>query len=289
MLRAWLELARVSNLPTAWTNVTAAWLIAGGEMLDVRLAWLWLAGTLFYCAGMVLNDAADAAFDREHRAERPIPTGRVSAGAAWTAGLGMLGAGWAVAVFGAGACAGVAGGLVVAILAYDLYHKPWSGAIVVMGACRLFLYLTAASVVLGAGWALWQGEAMVRGLILGAYIVGLTFVARQEASPRPVGRIAQSLARGFLYAPALLVAARFMQDGRWEGVVVLPFFVLMVGYAARLMRRGGPAIGEAVGVLLAGIAIVDALAVAAVSWPLALGFVACAPLLRLWQRKIAAT
>jgi 4-hydroxybenzoate polyprenyltransferase len=26
---AWLELARVSNLPTVWSNVLAAWLVSG--------------------------------------------------------------------------------------------------------------------------------------------------------------------------------------------------------------------------------------------------------------------
>lgn len=289
MLRAWLELARVSNLPTAWTNVTAAWLIAGGSLGDGGLWWLWLAGGLFYCAGMILNDAADVGFDRELRAERPIPTGRVSARAAWSIGLAILAAGWAVAVFGAGASMSVAAGLVGAILAYDLYHKPWSGAIVVMGACRALLYLTAASAVLGDGVALWQGDVLGRGGVLGAYIVGLTFVARQEASSNRASGVMQVCARGLLYAPGLLTAWRFMENGRWEDLVILPFFVLMVGYAGRVMRRGGPAIGEAVGVLLAGIAVVDALAVAAVSLPLALGFVASAPLLRLWQRKIAAT
>jgi 4-hydroxybenzoate polyprenyltransferase len=55
------------------------------------------------------------------------------------------------------------------------------------------------------------------------------------------------------------------------------------------MRQGGPAIGRAVGILLAGIALVDALAVTQVSLPLAFAFAALAPLLRLWQRWIAAT
>jgi hypothetical protein len=56
-----------------------------------------------------------------------------------------------------------------------------------------------------------------------------------------------------------------------------------------MLRKGGPAIGQAVGTLLAGIAIVDALAVSSVSTTIALGFVALAPVLRLWQRWVAAT
>ncbi len=289
MLRSWLELARVSNLPTAWTNVTAAWLLAGGTMIDSRLWMFWLAAGLFYSGGMILNDAADVAFDREHRPERAIPSGRVTKQAAWIVGLAMLAGGWSVSVLGGGAQAGVATGLVALILAYDLYHKPWPGAVVVMGACRWFLYLLAGSALLGAGSDLWEGEVMMRGLALGAYIVGLTLVARQESKGRSGSGGAQAVARAFLYAPALLTAWEFMQGGSWEPLVVLPFFAWMAWHAGRMMRRGGAAIGEAVGVLLAGIAIVDALAVARVSLPLALGFVATMPLLRLWQRKIAAT
>jgi 4-hydroxybenzoate polyprenyltransferase len=72
-------------------------------------------------------------------------------------------------------------------------------------------------------------------------------------------------------------------------LVIIGVFALWVLFAMRIMRQGGPAIGRAVGLLLAGIPIVDALAVSQVSLPLAFGFVALAPVLRLWQRWIAAT
>ena len=75
-LRAYLLLARVSNLPTVWTNVTAAHVVA-----DASLATL-LTGivsiSLFYTGGMFLNDAFDAAFDTAIRSDRPIPAGDVS-------------------------------------------------------------------------------------------------------------------------------------------------------------------------------------------------------------------
>jgi hypothetical protein len=45
-MKPWLHLARISNLPTVWTNVTAAWLLAGGTFTDPRLYWLILAGSL---------------------------------------------------------------------------------------------------------------------------------------------------------------------------------------------------------------------------------------------------
>src|SRR5438045_8697498 len=102
-LHAWLELARISNLPTVWTNVLAGWLLAGG-LWDWRpLTWLLAGGSLMYTAGMILNDAIDVKFDCEHRQERPIPSRRVSPSAAWGAGIVMLVAGAAIWFFGCGA------------------------------------------------------------------------------------------------------------------------------------------------------------------------------------------
>src|SRR5262245_59426154 len=112
MLRAWLELARVSNLPTVWSNVLAAWLLAGGTWTWGPLAWLLAGASLIYTGGMFLNDAADVKFDREHRRERPIPSGRISLAQAWVAGLGFLLVGFAMLVWGAEACIWLTGALV---------------------------------------------------------------------------------------------------------------------------------------------------------------------------------
>lgn len=294
MLRAWLELARISNLPTVWTNVAAGWLLMGGGW-DARLGWLLLAGSLLYTGGMILNDAADVKFDREHRRERPIPSGRVRFDVAWIVGLLMLWAGLRVAVsWGGGANVWTVAALVVAILFYDLYHKPWSGAVWVMGACRTLLVLMAASALgdpaAGDGDPA-EGAVLRHALALGAYIVGLTLVARAESAPGGVSPLARIFARMLLLAPALLaLAAAVAAPTRLVPMVglVLLFLVWTEG-CLRLIRRGGPAIGRAVGWLLAGIPLVDALAVGQVSLPLAAGFVALAPLLRLWQRWIAAT
>jgi hypothetical protein len=64
---------------------------------------------------------------------------------------------------------------------------------------------------------------------------------------------------------------------------------MLVAYATNAMRQGGPAIGKSVGLLLAGIPLVDALAISSISAPLAFGFLALVPCLRLWQRWVAAT
>ncbi len=309
-MKPWLHLARVSNLPTVWTNVTAAWLLAGGELVDARLYWLILAGSLLYTGGMILNDAADVKFDREHRQERPIPSGQVSAKTAWSVGGGMLVGGAALAVF-FGTSIWITLSLVAAILFYDLYHKPWAGSVVVMGACRALLYLMAASAVkkvvitkhnvtvffFGAdlhfetGWlplSFWL--VLPYALVLGLYVVGITIGARLERKNGSLSVMMSLLIFGILYMPGLLCLAVFFRSvGGMGQVVVVLAFTILVAAAGQTLRQGGPAVGKAVGLLLAGIAIVDALAVSTVSVPLALCFVALAPLLRLWQRWVAAT
>lgn len=297
MFRSWLELARISNLPTVWTNVTAAWLLAGGPWKDVRLVWLLIAGSLLYTGGMILNDAADAKHDREHKKERPIPQGRISLAAAWTVGLGMLLVGLPLAVGFAGAHWAVCLGLIAAILFYDFYHKPWPGAVWVMGSCRALLFLMAATAVQPSV----TGPVITMALTLGAYIVGLTMVARMEAKGASVSRARALFAKTLLYSPALVALFFWVSTANWKLIsllgdltplVPLPLiliFVAMVVHATRVMKKGGPAIGQAVGILLAGVAVVDALTVMQVSLPLAGLFVALAPCLRLWQRVIAAT
>ena len=294
MIRAWLELARISNLPTVWTNVTAGWLLAGGDLGNPLLLWMLAAGSLLYTGGMILNDAADARFDREHRKERPIPSGRVSAGAAWSVGLGMLVVGSYLAVFLGTASWEITTALVGCILFYDFYHKPWAGAVWVMGMCRVLLFLMAVSAE-----DVWRFH-WEPALVLGAYIVGLTMVARQESKKSSTSKVSRWFSICILWSPAILafretwgnnakrvmILADFTPLIPW---VIIGVFAIWVLFAMRIMRQGGPAIGRAVGLLLAGIPIVDALAVSQVSLPLAFGCVALAPVLRLWQRWIAAT
>jgi 4-hydroxybenzoate polyprenyltransferase len=287
-MRPWFHLARISNLPTAWTNVTAAWLIAGGALLDARLGWLLLAGSLLYTGGMIMNDAADVEFDREHRKERPIPSGQVSLRSAWVVSIVMLLTGATIAAV-TGANPKFTAFLVGGIVLYDLYHKQWAGSVIIMGACRVLLYLMAASAVAPfdpAGLML----ALPFAVALGCYIVGISLAARLELQKGSLPVPMLMLAFALLYTPAIVCAMRFSAAGGSPLlVVVLGVFALLVAYATHTLRKGGAAIGSAVGWLLAGIVIVDALAVAHVSAPLALGFVALTPLLRLWQRWVAAT
>src|SRR5688572_33059243 len=86
--RTLLVLGRVSNLPTVWSNCLAGWWLAGGGNL-VKFPLLVFGVTLLYVGGMYLNDAFDADFDRQHRKERPIPSGAIAEALVWK--LGALG------------------------------------------------------------------------------------------------------------------------------------------------------------------------------------------------------
>ena len=91
-LRDWAELFRISNLPTTWSNVLVgvAFASAGGRLDLARVAVLGFGVSLFYAAGMALNDTVDADIDAQERPGRPVPSGRIPRRLAFTVALGAL-------------------------------------------------------------------------------------------------------------------------------------------------------------------------------------------------------
>lgn len=294
MLRPWLELARISNLPTVWTNVLAGWLLGFGRWEWQPLLWLLLGGSLMYTAGMILNDAADIRWDLENRKERPIPSGRVSLATAWTVGLVMLFGGAALAVWGAGACIWLTGALVAVILAYDLFHKPWSGSVLLMGSCRTLLYLVAGSAVTGGlGWTSHR-ELCIKAIALGAYIVGVSLAARYESKAHQSisGRAprSQQLVGGLsLLAPAVVAIWFAGAHQSWQAAAFAVGSLVTVHTALSWMRENPKWIGRAVSLLLASICLVDAAAMAVASIEASLFCLTAMVLATMAQRKIAAT
>src|SRR3989475_11541844 len=124
-LRTLLILGRASNLPTVWSNCLAGWLLGGGGE-PWRLALLCLGATCLYLGGMYLNDAFDAQFDQQHRPERPIPSGTITAAAVWKLGLTWLLGGWIVLATIGPVTAGLAALLALNILLYDALHKMFA-------------------------------------------------------------------------------------------------------------------------------------------------------------------
>jgi UbiA prenyltransferase family len=251
-----LTLGRVSNLPTVWTNVVAGTVLAGGAWQSGRVVVVLLAASLFYLGGMYLNDYFDRAIDARERPGRPIPAGDVSAGVVAAIGSGLLAAGVAV-LLPTGFAATVIGlALVGLIVAYDRFHKNNPVSPIIMGACRMLVYLAAAAAVTGDV----PGSVVGAGLALLAYVAGLTYAARQESLDR-VGNLWPLLVLSvpmFLAMPALA--------GELWAVSI---YLLLIGWTAfavyQLARRPAPgAVPRAVGALIAGISLVDAALMASV-------------------------
>ena len=280
-LRTLLVLGRTSNLPTVWSNCLAGWWLAGHGNPRV-LTPLLVGATLLYLGGMYLNDAFDAQFDSQHRRERPIPSGGITAKSVWQIGFGLLAAGLAMLFF-IGVPTGMLGmSLVLCILLYDAVHKIITFAPIIMAGCRFLLYLVAASTGVDGitGWPVWCG------LALASYIVGLSFLARKESLRVEVN-----------YWPCFFLAvpiglAYLMNTGtyRHDALLLSAVVALWVIRSLRFTyREADRNIGRSVASLLAGIVLVDLLAVHNVPHSLGFVFVAFFLLALLFQRFIPAT
>jgi UbiA prenyltransferase family len=264
-----LRLGRVSNLPTVWTNTLTGIVLAGGAVGGPHTLPLLLALSLFYVGGMYLNDAFDARIDAVERPERPIPSGAISARAVFAAGFAMLALG-AVLLFWTGVWPGLAGlALGGAIVLYDWHHKDNPVSPALMGLCRVLVYLAA-----GLAFAVPPPAILwLAALLLLCYLIGLTYVAKQEN----LGEVRNLWPLLFLAAPmlyALVAAAGSMTSG-----VLFVLFAIWVGVALWFLRRRQPGdVPRAVVSLIAGIALLDAVLIAAagaagVAWLAVGGFI----------------
>ena len=252
-LRTLLVLGRASNLPTVWSNCIAAWWLGGGGPLSGLLL-LCLGATCLYTGGMFLNDAFDVEFDKQHRTERPIPSGAISLGEVWGFGVGWLVLGMVLLAFFGVPTTVLAALLVGCILLYDAVHKAVAFSPALMALCRLFLFLTAASASDEGitGLAIWTSFA------LALYIVGLSYVAKSESTRGALVRYWPCLC---LVAPLFL--AYLVNQGEYKlrsvllSCIVLAWILLNLGYTFWSNAKNIP---RTVSGLLAGIVLVDLLA-----------------------------
>jgi len=279
----------VSNLPTVWTNVLAGVILAGGTASDARLPALLVALSLSYVGGMYLNDWFDRAIDSKERPERPIPAGEVAAGTVVAAGMAMLAASVALLVWvGYGFSAGTEwraplAGLILAVVIvfYDWRHKGDPLSPVVMGVCRLLVYVVAGySVAESLPLNLWWAAGL-----LFCYLIGLTYVAKQET----LGAVRNLWPLGFLALP-VAYAAQAASAGGLSAVLSVAF-ITWVAYAVHFLWRRRPGdVPRAVVSLIAGISLLDALFVATFgSSLLALVAVSAFLLTLALQRRVAGT
>ncbi|MDA7950267.1 MAG: UbiA family prenyltransferase [Pirellulaceae bacterium] len=208
---AYLRLMRIPNVFTAMAEVLAAALFAAaflGEEAALFPHWaslmlLMVASGMLYSAGMVLNDYFDFEQDLKSRPNRPLPLEEISLQQALIFGGGLLIGGVVLsAVVGFAFCDGlaswrlavVAALLALLILLYDKTFKKTLWAPLFMGLCRMANVLLGVSLV-----ADWQGPLagfspaeVVIASGMGIYVVGLTYLARQETEENTPSRLVVS-------------------------------------------------------------------------------------------------
>ncbi|HEX4815004.1 MAG TPA: UbiA family prenyltransferase [Nonomuraea sp.] len=182
-----LELVRAPAALSVPGDVLAG--AAAGQALGGRTAGLACSSVCLYWAGMAANDWADRRLDAVERPERPIPSGRVSPGAALGLAAGLTGAGLVMAALSGGRRAfTVAAALAGAVWAYDLVAKNTPAGPAAMALCR------GLDVLLGAAPGRSVGAAAPGALTVAAHTYLLTALSRGETAGTRPRRPATTLA-----------------------------------------------------------------------------------------------
>ncbi len=195
-LRAWLELTRISNLPTVVSNVIAGAVLGGicvdhsaweatAQLFVPSLLWLGLCiPCIVYIAGMILNDACDARIDTKERAARPIPSGRVSRGLAFVTGFTLLAAAVGLAFLTHDhdvVNATIA--LVSIVLIYDFLHAAhWSTVIFLALARAHASLIPMLAYAQDASDHIFERPVILLPIALAAWTLALSVLARGEVS-----------------------------------------------------------------------------------------------------------
>lgn len=264
--KSYLLLGRVSNLPTVWTNGLAAAFLAAPQPDSGVVVVGAMALSAFYIGGMFLNDAFDRGYDRTYRSERPIPSGDVSTREVFAVGFGLLVLGETLLAL-PGMMAGQSpdgealawgGALAGLIVYYDYRHKNNPLSPVLMALCRVMVYTTGAALADTA----FDADVAVGAMLLALYLIGLTYVAKQEN----LDALSNAWPLAFIALPFAARARLLSQPG---GAVLWVAFLAWVVYAVSfLYRKSGRTIPRAVIQLIAGISLLDALALVAIAAPL---------------------
>jgi 4-hydroxybenzoate polyprenyltransferase len=176
-LKPYLDLCRISNLPTVWTNVLAAAVVSGAAFSWSTFLVLCFSLSLFYSAGMCLNDLLDVKIDQVHKPFRPLPSRRMSTKEAtlftmvlFAVALSLL----LVVPYQRTVYAGLL--LLGLIIAYNRIHKRTPMSVFLMAACRLMIFvISALAITATVAIPVWIG-----GVAQFSYVLLLTLVARFE-------------------------------------------------------------------------------------------------------------
>lgn len=238
-----MQLVRLPNVFTVLADVGAAFLFASGAAAPIgRLVAALAAGVSLYWAGMILNDVFDVEKDRRERNNRPLASGAIPLRSAQVAGWTLLVLGVILAAVsgylpnGDGTTTWLPGvvGILLAglIVAHDGPLKPTPMAPAAMGGCRVLSFLLGAAPVLSvaAGDPLVPRAVMGVAFGFGVYVMGITTIARDEAT----GGHLINLRTGFvvmLLGAVLLAFAPGLADAQQRAVWTMQpdsMFVLLI-------------------------------------------------------------
>jgi 4-hydroxybenzoate polyprenyltransferase len=240
-LRVCAQLVRLPALPTALADIclgalaTGAWRAPAAWLAFVLLL---LTSGCLYCAGMVWNDYFDVEQDKRERPFRPIPSGQVTRRQAAGLGTALLIAGALFALLaglapllrsdGHAQAAPIllALALVAAIFLYDAWLKRTLLGPVGMGACRFFNVLLGLTVLDTLPWS----QRLHLALVVGVYIVGVTWFARTEAQQSSVTAL---LGAASVMLASLLLALPLAQSEARPGgstSVLFPYLLVSLGF-----------------------------------------------------------
>ncbi|MGE3822181.1 MAG: UbiA family prenyltransferase [Isosphaeraceae bacterium] len=225
-LKPYLQLVRLPNLFTAAADSLAGWLLVGGSLNEPgRWGLLVGASVTLYAAGIVLNDVRDFPIDLRERPGRPLPSGQVSHRLAlamvavfFASGLGLA---W---LSGTPHGFPVAVGIVLAVLAYDVWLKSTPLGPQVMGLCRALNLLLGLSLSADLGGLVgWISAASY-----GTFVCGITWISRNEANDDqgPGPTVVAGLALQNLAIVGQAVAALIARESSTSGMRLLGLIVL---------------------------------------------------------------
>ncbi len=260
-----LALARISNSPTVVSNALAGAALAGVVWINGPILLVAAATALLYTAGMYLNDLCDYAVDCQERPERPLPSGLISRTEAAVV-VGLLFLISALLLWLVGTASFWAGLVLISLIVlYDMWHKTNPLSPLIMAGCRLMVYMIAYL----AFASIFTVDLVVAGALLVLYIMGLTYIAKNEARAhrfRQSGRQIGNLVARFWPAVALFLPALYFP---WQSLslltlALLVLFVAWVIYSISFVYRAHPSIGGAIARLIAGISLYDGLVLTSV-------------------------
>jgi 4-hydroxybenzoate polyprenyltransferase len=225
-IKGYLDICRISNLPSVWTNVLCAVVLATGRFDWAEYLFPALVLSCYYLAGMCLNDISDAAYDGIHRPSRPLPSGNISRRGSWVLTISLFTIGTLFLLetsFRQGLYAAFL--LMGLIIWYDLDHKQNPFSVLLMASCRFFVFAVTSLAVTGKMPAV----VLVAGGGQAAYVVCISIIARYENNkPTPFS----------IPVIPLMLAGISLLDGILLSVFVHPPW-LVVGIGGAMLMLAG--------------------------------------------------